>query len=265
MEKETLEQLKELEELKGLDGDGKGLDLLDEMEKGKGSRSEEEVSSFPHLVFIELIAILAVTAFFFIVSILFNAPLEDVANPFETPNPAKAPWYFVGLQELLVYFDPWIGGVVVPTLIIIGLMAIPYLYRRGAGAAAAGSRPGRFGIAIFMSGLALWFGLILIGLFFRGPSWQIFWPWAQQAAAKTSPDSSFSLPFPVGLGLLSAFLAAGYVLPLLLWKGLYSKLGFVRYAVSVMLFMLMVGLFAKILLRLAFNLKYILATPWFNI
>ena len=62
-------------------------------------------------------------------SIGLPAPLEQPANPAESPNPAKAPWYFLGLQEMLVYFDPWYAGVVLPTFIIIGLMAIPYLDR----------------------------------------------------------------------------------------------------------------------------------------
>lgn len=265
MEKDALENLKELDEIKGLGDDGKELVKFKEAAEREGVESAEEVTSFPHLVFIELIAILAVTAFFFIVSIIYNAPLEEVANPFETPNPAKAPWYFVGLQELLVYFDPWLGGIVVPLLIVIGLMAIPYLDRRGIGGAVRSLKPKPLGLIIFMSGLGLWFGLILIALFFRGPSWEIYWPWQQWVATKTSPDTSFSLPMPLGISLITAFLAAGYLLPLLLWKGFYSKLGFARYAVAVGLFLLMVGVFAKILLRLAFNLKYILATPWFNI
>ena len=70
---------------------------------------------------------LFVTTLWMIWSILLPAPLEQPANPADSPNPSKAPWYFLGLQEMLVYFDPWLAGVVFPTLIVVGLMAIPYI------------------------------------------------------------------------------------------------------------------------------------------
>ena len=82
---------------------------------------------WPYLLRIEFLAAIIVTVILMVWSITLNAPLEEPANPTLTMNPAKAPWYFLGLQEMLVYFDPWMAGVVFPSLIIIGLMVIPYI------------------------------------------------------------------------------------------------------------------------------------------
>jgi quinol-cytochrome oxidoreductase complex cytochrome b subunit len=82
---------------------------------------------WPYLLRIEFLAVLIVTVLLFVWSITLNAPLEEPSNPNLTMNPSKAPWYFLGLQEMLVYFDPWIAGVVMPSLIIVGLMAFPYV------------------------------------------------------------------------------------------------------------------------------------------
>ena len=89
--------------------------------------SENELPTWPYLVRKEFLAAIICTIILIVWSILLDAPLEELSDPTMTPNPAKAPWYFLGLQEMLVYFDPWIAGVVFPTLIIIGLMAIPYV------------------------------------------------------------------------------------------------------------------------------------------
>ena len=87
----------------------------------------DKVHTWPYLVRAEFISGCVMILALLIWSIVIDAPLEDPANPSKTPNPSKAPWYFLGLQEMLVYFDPWIAGVILPTLIIIGLMAIPYI------------------------------------------------------------------------------------------------------------------------------------------
>ncbi len=88
---------------------------------------EDKISTWPFLVRKEFLVAIIVTALLIIWSIVLDAPLEEYPNPTRTPNPAKAPWYFLGLPEMLVYFDPWIAGVVLPTLIIIGLCLIPYI------------------------------------------------------------------------------------------------------------------------------------------
>ena len=76
---------------------------------------------------IEFLVAILVTVLLMVWSLTLNAPLEEPSNPNVTMNPAKAPWYFLGLQEMLVYFDPWMAGVIMPTLIIVGLMAVPYI------------------------------------------------------------------------------------------------------------------------------------------
>ena len=82
---------------------------------------------WPDLVYTELICMIALTALLLVWAICLQAPLEEPASSVKTPNPSKAPWYFLGLQEMLVYYDPWMAGVVLPSLIIVGLMAIPYI------------------------------------------------------------------------------------------------------------------------------------------
>ena len=88
---------------------------------------DDKVLVWPDLVYIEFIALILFTVFLTVWSIVLAAPLEEPANPAATPNPSKAPWYFLGLQEMLVYYDPWIAGIVLPIFCVVGLMAIPYM------------------------------------------------------------------------------------------------------------------------------------------
>ncbi len=87
---------------------------------------EPMVMTFPHLVLREAIAFVALSIVLITISLIFNAPLEEIANPSRTPNPAKAPWYFLGLQELLHYYPPLISGVVLPGILMVALIVIPY-------------------------------------------------------------------------------------------------------------------------------------------
>jgi quinol-cytochrome oxidoreductase complex cytochrome b subunit len=118
-----------------------------------------------------MILLVLLTAF----STLVNAPLRELANPNLTPNPSKAPWYFLGLQELLRYFHPQIAGVIIPTLILVGLAAVPYVDRNPS------NRPGDRKLAIMLFTMLFMFGatLTIIGSFFRGPGFNWVWPWAQ--------------------------------------------------------------------------------------
>lgn len=256
---------------KGADGaalapsDGRGAPSAAVPEVAEARRPDEEVNTYPHLVFIELLAALAVAAFFTVASVLFDAPLEEIADRAVTPNPSKAPWYFVGLQELLVYFDPWVGGVMIPLLIIFGLMATPYLDSNPSGRDAYAFSQRKFAVTVFTFGLALWFALILIGYYLRGPSWQLYWPWESWAVEKPLRDPTWSLPLPWGIALLAAYGASGLVLPALLWPDFLRRLGRRRYLVVVGLLLLMGGVVLKMALRLALNLKYILVTPWLNL
>src|ERR1043165_7411635 len=117
----------------------------------------KEVHVWPFLLRVEFLAAVIVTVILFIWSITLNAPLEEPSNPTLTMNPAKAPWYFLGLQEMLVYFDPWMAGVVLPTLIIVGLMAIPYMDINPLGNGYYTYKQRRFAILAFCFGfLGLW-------------------------------------------------------------------------------------------------------------
>ncbi len=137
----------------------------------------KEVHVWPFLLRIEFLAAIIITIILMVWSITLNAPLEEPANPNLTMNPAKAPWYFLGLQEMLVYFDPWIAGVVMPTMIIIGLMVIPYIDTNPLGSGYYTWKQRKFSISTFLFGFViLWVAMIIIGTFIRGPGWQWFWP-----------------------------------------------------------------------------------------
>ncbi len=96
-------------------------------EKKRPAQVDDKIHVWPHLVRMEFLVAIFVMVVLIIWSVGIDAPLEEAANPTRTPNPSKAPWYFLGLQEMLVYFDPWHEGVVLPTFIIIGLMMIPFI------------------------------------------------------------------------------------------------------------------------------------------
>src|SRR3954471_20923557 len=136
----------------------------------------KELHVWPYLVRIEFLVTLIVTVILFVWSITLNAPLEEPANPNLTMNPSKAPWYFLGLQEMLVYFDPWIAGVVMPSIIMIGLMAFPYVDSNPLGNGYYTIRQRRFEVGMFAWGFFMWIILIFIGTFIRGPGWIWFWP-----------------------------------------------------------------------------------------
>ena len=139
------------------------------------SQFAKPVLVWPDLVYIELICMVLLSVALVVWSLGLPAPLEQPANPAVTPNPSKAPWYFLGFQEMLVFFDPAMAGVILPVLIIVGLAAIPYLdpNRKGSGYYTIAQRP--FSYAVFMFGfLQLWILLILVGTFLRGPNWSFF-------------------------------------------------------------------------------------------
>jgi hypothetical protein len=136
----------------------------------------KELHVWPYLVRIEFLAAVIVTVVLYVWSLTLNAPLEEPSNPNLTMNPSKAPWYFLGLQEMLVYFDPWIAGVVMPTLIMIGLMVFPYVDSNPLGNGYYTYRQRRFAVNMFGWGFLMWILLIFIGTFIRGPGWIWFWP-----------------------------------------------------------------------------------------
>ena len=186
-------------------------------------KNEEKVDVWPNLVVREYMMSILVIAGLIALSIWVQAPLEEQANLTVTPNPAKAPWYFLGLQELLVYFDPWIAGVLLPNLIVVGLMAIPYVddNKEGVGFYSIKERP--FANTFFIFGVAMWFVLIAIGTYMRGPNWGWYWPWENWLMHKPPPLPSWSLPNILGSALLGAYFAGGVLLPRLLKKDIPFK------------------------------------------
>jgi hypothetical protein len=247
-------------------------------EKGKLD-PPDRLSVWPFLVRTEFIGAIVVMLIFTVWSIVLDAPLEEPANPTKTPNPSKAPWYFLGLQEMLVYFDPWIAGVVLPSLIIVGLMAIPYIdiNPRGNGYYSWANR--KFAIGTFLFGfVVLWLVLIFWGTFFRGPGWYFFWPWQEwdphKVVALTNVDLHewFGIRHQPAMSIFGLVLVGGYFslgAAYWFWKQKTSyalqQLGAVRYGIIAFLFLTMMALPIKMFLRLAFNIKYICVTPWFNI
>jgi hypothetical protein len=138
------------------------------------SEPVDKVNTWPHLMLPEFVALMAMTAFLILLSAILQAPLLEEANPNVTPNPAKAPWYFLGLQELLSYWDPQIAGVMIP--LVLGLvvwMAFPYIDRNPE------THPSKRKFAImfytfFLAGAGV---LTIIGVLFRGPGWNWTYPW----------------------------------------------------------------------------------------
>src|SRR5262245_23608584 len=138
----------------------------------------EKVLVWPDLVYTELICMIALTAFLLVWGIALQAPLEEPASAVKTPNPSKAPWYFLGLQEMLVYYDPWMAGVVLPSVILVGLMALPYIDFNKLGNGYYTFTQRKFAISTFLFGfLVLWVTLIVMGTFLRGPNWNFFGPY----------------------------------------------------------------------------------------
>jgi hypothetical protein len=248
----------------------------------------DRVWVWPDLVYTELISLIVCSVVLIVWSIFLKAPLEQPANPSNTPNPSKAPWYFLGLQEMLVYFDPWLAGVVLPSLIIVGLICIPYVDKNPKGNGYYTFAERKAEITIFLFGfVVLWCSLIVLGTFLRGPNWNFFGPFEfwdiHKLAALTNVNLSEYIwvrAFRTGLPsfwvvreLFGILLVLFYVfaLPVLLaklwFKGYYEKLGAPRYYVSAVLFLSMMSLPIKMLARWLFNLKYIVAIPefFFNI
>jgi quinol-cytochrome oxidoreductase complex cytochrome b subunit len=138
--------------------------------------TDDELMSWPHLLMRELLLLLVVLVALHAVALMFNAPLEEMANPTLTPNPAKAPWYFLGLQEL-VHFSALIGGVVVPGLLVVALILVPFVDRRPHGVGVWFAPERRVANAVFGGVAGVLVILTIIGTYFRGPNWHWVWPW----------------------------------------------------------------------------------------
>ncbi len=244
--------------------------------------SDDELQTWPFLLRKEFLAAIIVMIILMIWSIALDAPLEEPSDPSLTPNPAKAPWYFLGLQEMLVYFDPWIAGVMYPSLIVMGLMVIPYVDMNPKGNGYYTFKERKFAILTFCFGFhVLWILLIIVGVFMRGPGWLWFWPWEVWDSHRIVADTNYDLTQFIGIdsksllgsviggGIISIYFFLGMTVPYILMKKknsqMLEKLGIIRYAIVAFLFVSMISLPIKMVLKLVFHLKYIWVTPWFNI
>src|SRR5437867_4045896 len=250
--------------------------------------TSEKVLTWPDLVYTELICMVVLTVVLIGWSILLKAPIEEAANPSASPNPSKAPWYFLGLQEMLVYFDPWLAGVVFPSLIIVGLGAIPYIDTNPRGNGYFTLKERKWEIGTFLFGfLILWVLLVILGTFLRGPNWNFFGPYELWDVHKLEALVNVNLSEYIwvkglGMGLpsypliremfgfivvIAYFLAIPPLFAKKWFNGFYNTLGPVRFHVMMFLLLCMTALPIKMLLRWLFNLKYIVGIPeyFFNI
>ena len=242
-----------------------------------------EVQVWPYLLRMEFLVAIIVTFILMVWSITLDAPLEEPANPSLTMNPAKAPWYFLGLQEMLVYFDPWMAGVVLPTLILVGLMVIPYMDTNPLGNGYYTYRQRKFAIWAFCFGfIVLWLSMVVIGTFIRGPGWIWFWPGQTWDHNKLIFEANRDLPDMFGItsmlgkslfgaavvGLFAVVTALG-VHKLFTWNAfnrkIYSRMSLIQYVLLQFFLVTMMLLPAKMVARLLFRIKYVWVTPWFNI
>jgi len=254
----------------------------------------EPVLVWPEVIYLELIIVVLATVVLIVWSMALQAPLEEPANPVVTPNPSKAPWYFLGLQEMLVFFDASIAGVTLPILIILGLAAIPYLdfNPKGNGYYTIKQRP--FAYLTFQFGfLQLWILLILIGTFMRGPNWnffglyeirdphkvlalnnvklsEYFWViWLGRSLPQAPPGSGPFLELGVilwreiaGIVLLAVyFLAIPFLLGRTLLRKFRRRMGLVGFTIMAWLLLMMLMLPIKMILRWTWNVSYLVSIP----
>lgn len=264
-----------------------GLEPLEKLD-------DEKILVWPDLVYTEMICMVVMTAVLILWAIGLQAPLEEPGSLVKTPNPSKAPWYFLGLQEMLVYFDPWMAGVVLPSLVVGGLMAIPFLDFNKAGNGYYTINERKFAYSIFQIGfLELWVVLIVLGTFLRGPNWNLFGPYEywdahkvealnnvdlsqmfwvnllNRGMPKAADDASLfakigmiiyrELPGIILVGLY--FVVLPPIMALTIFKKFFVRMGFIRFMVMSNLLLFMALLPIKMVLRWSFNLKYLIAVP----
>lgn len=246
--------------------------------------NREKVWVWPNLVYIELLAMIGYLAFLIVWAIVFKAPLEEAANPTWAPNPAKAPWYFLGLQEMLVYFDPWMAGVVIPGVIVAGLISIPFIDKNPKGNGYYTFKERKMAITAFLFGwMVLWMYLTIVGVFLRGPNWTFygpfeFWDFHKIVASFNVNLSEIIWIKILGVGLpknlivreiFGIILSLGYIILIPPWaaratkagRNLFLSLGATRYYIFMFLLLMMTSLPIKMVLRWLISLKYIVALP----
>ncbi|MBO1223054.1 MAG: hypothetical protein FVQ84_19040 [Planctomycetes bacterium] len=215
---------------------------------------------------IEFIAGLLFTFLIMVWCLFMDAPLKELADPSNTPIDEKAPWYFIGLQELLIFFDPWLAGVVLPSILLVGLLLVPFIdpnKETGIGRYTFRDRP--VAVSIFGFGFAMWYILIIIGQFFRGPARMFFWPWEDKSVLKDVPlIEMVNFPIAGGFAFFILYFGIGVIVPQFIFKNFCKTLGVVRYYIFISLFLIMLLIPIKIFLRYVFDVKYILSLQIFN-
>ena len=246
---------------------------------------KRRVHCWPDLVYTEFLCLILCSIVLLVWAYYLKAPLEQPAHPTRTTNPSKAPWYFLGLQEMLVYYDPWLAGVVFPSFIVVGLMAVPFIDFNPKGNGYFTFNERKFAITTYLFGfIVLWVLLIILGTFLRGPNWNFFGPYAIWDPYKVESLNNVNLseylfiyglnkPLPANIFLrelpgIVAVVAYFVVMPPILantvFRKMYSRMGFVRFNTMIFLLLCMAALPLKMVLRWMFNLKYIVAIPeWF--
>ncbi len=244
-----------------------------------------EVHVWPYLLRIEFLAAIIVTIILMVWSITLNAPLEEPSNPTLTMNPSKAPWYFLGLQEMLVYFDPWMAGVVMPSLIIVGLMVIPYIDTNPLGNGYYTFKQRKFVDSDVHLRLhravggddrdrhadpRSWMDVVLAGHhvgsqppdlrgeprpagYFRHHRTQVRQDHLRRASWWRCTASAAA----IGMHKLITRTAFN--------RKIYARMSVLQYVIMQVFLIIMLALPVKILIRLVFRIKYVWVTPWFNI
>ncbi len=262
-----------------------GLPITDEA-------ADTKVLVWPDLVYTELICIVIASAALLIWSIGLPAPLESPANPAGPPNPSKAPWYFLGLQEMLVYFDPWMAGVILPGMIVSGLICMPYFDTNPKGNGYYTLAERKFGITVWLFGfLILWVVLIVFGTFLRGPNWNFFGPYEYWDSHLQVPLTNINLSDYfwngkelIGFGMNKALPANAMVrelpgilfvafwvllLPPMLARTVMRKrfatMGAARFYIMAIHLVVMGLLPVKMVLRWLLTLKYFVYLPEYNL
>ena len=252
---------------------------------------DDKVLVWPDLVYTEMICMIIGSALLLVWAVVLKAPLEAPANPAGPPNPSKAPWYFLGLQEMLVYFDPWMAGVVLPTMILTGLIAIPYIDTNPKGNGYFTMRQRPFAIVTWLFGfVVLWVVLIVFGTFLRGPNWNFFGPYevwdpnfqvpltnVMMSDYMWNPKGLFGFGWSVALpktplmrelfGILFAVVWIFLLPPFLartVMRRMYVQMGSARFYILGVHLVVMGLLPLKMVLRWVFNLKYFIYLPEYN-
>jgi hypothetical protein len=239
----------------------------------------EMVSTWPHLLRRELIAALATLLVVSWWAIGFRLPLGPPADPSITPALAKAPWFFVGVQEMLQYFDAWLAGAVLPLLMLVGLCALPYLdvSPEGNGQYTTWRRRP---VALTVVGglLVMWLLPMVVGELLRGEHWALQPVWRPPPVETPLPPVQLlSLSDRLGLGAAAGQILGGalclgpYLALAFLWRplrrrsSLVDRMGRVRFALAGGLLLTALGVAVKVLLVAALDLRYLWVNSWFRI